>query len=186
MNERLQRALPYLVVLAAATWLLILTNRLEFNASGGRIGPDFWPRAILVMAMITCAWEIGKTFLVGHKKSDLAGVLGTVVKDNPDWEEPEEPESVRHPRLLLAGIGLTVGYLFAIETLGFFLCTALYLGLFMWIGRYRRVGVIVTTSLVGSLAFVFMFMKVVYVSLPLGTGPFAQVSFLLMRVLGIK
>jgi putative tricarboxylic transport membrane protein len=32
----------------------------------------------------------------------------------------------------------------------------------------------------------FMFMKVVYVSLPLGIEPFAQVSFALMRLMGIK
>jgi putative tricarboxylic transport membrane protein len=56
----------------------------------------------------------------------------------------------------------------------------------MWVGRYRRLGVIVATSVIGSLAFMFMFMKVVYVSLPLGIEPFAQVSFALMRVMGIK
>jgi putative tricarboxylic transport membrane protein len=127
-----------------------------------------------------------KTLLFGRTEADLAGVLGSVVKDVPDWEEPPEPESTRHPRLLWAGIILTVLYLFAIEKLGFFLCTTLYLGLFMFVGGYRRYGVIVATSLIGSLAFVFMFMKVVYVSLPLGEGPFAQVSFLLMRLLGIK
>jgi putative tricarboxylic transport membrane protein len=42
------------------------------------------------------------------------------------------------------------------------------MALFMWVGRYRRPGVIVATSLIGSLAFMFMFMKIVYVSLPLG------------------
>jgi putative tricarboxylic transport membrane protein len=56
----------------------------------------------------------------------------------------------------------------------------------MWIGRYRRPGVILVTSLVGSLAFMFMFMKIVYVSLPLGVEPFSQVSFLLMRLMGIR
>jgi len=81
---------------------------------------------------------------------------------------------------------MTVLYVVLIETLGFFLCTAIYLALFMWVGRYRRPGVIVATSLVGSLAFMFMFMKVVYVSLPLGVEPFAQVSFALMRIMGIK
>ena len=31
-----------------------------------------------------------------------------------------------------------------------------------------------------------MFMKVVYVSLPLGVEPFSQVTFLLMRLMGIR
>ena len=69
------------------------------------------------------------------------------------------------------GIALTVLYVVLIETLGFFLCTFLYLAAFMWVGRYRRPGVILATSLIGSLAFMFMFMKVVYVSLPLGAEP---------------
>jgi putative tricarboxylic transport membrane protein len=56
----------------------------------------------------------------------------------------------------------------------------------MWIGRYRRIGVVLATSAIGALAFMFMFMKVVYVSLPLGVEPFAQVSFALMRIMGIK
>jgi hypothetical protein len=32
----------------------------------------------------------------------------------------------------------------------------------------------------------FVFMKIVYVSLPLGQGPFAEITFLLMRLMGIR
>ena len=59
------------------------------------------------------------------------------------------------------------------------------LAAFMLVGRYRRPGVIVASSVVGSLAFVFVFMKIVYVSLPLGVGPFRSVSTWLMAMLGI-
>ena len=69
---------------------------------------------------------------------------------------------------------------------GFFACTVLFLAGFTWIGGYRRLGVIAALSLAGSVAFMFMFMKVVYVSLPLGIGPFGHLSVLLMRVLGIR
>ncbi len=58
-----------------------------------------------------------------------------------------------------------------------------------WFGlqnRNTRLTCSAVRSVIGSLAFMFMFMKVVYVSLPLGVEPFAQVSFLLMRVMGIK
>jgi putative tricarboxylic transport membrane protein len=80
---------------------------------------------------------------------------------------------------------MTVLYVVLIETLGSSSAPRLP-GVFMWIGRYRRIGVVLLTSLIGSLAFMFMFMKVVYVSLPLGTEPFAQVSYLLMRLMGIR
>ncbi len=91
-----------------------------------------------------------------------------------------------YPHLLWIGIAMTVAYAVLIDKLGFFLCTLIYLVAFMWIGRYRRIGVILVTSLIGSLAFMFMFMKIVYVSLPLGVDPFSQLSFLLMRLMAIK
>jgi putative tricarboxylic transport membrane protein len=58
--------------------------------------------------------------------------------------------------------------------------------LFMALGRYRRAGVIVAASLAGSFAFVVVFMKVVYVSLPLGVGPFRAFSAALLAAVGVR
>lgn len=188
MAVRMNRILPYAIVLAIVSYLYFLAGRIDFVAPGGRIGPTFWPKAILGLATVTCVYEIGKNlFFAKHEGGgDLEGVLGSVLKDAPQEAGTAEPEEKTYPLLLWAGIALTVLYVVLIEKLGFFLCTFLYLATFMWVGRYRRLGVILATSLIGSLAFMFMFMKVVYVSLPLGTEPFAQVSFLLMRLMGIK
>ena len=71
-------------------------------------------------------------------------------------------------------------------TLGFFVATAVYLALFMVIGRYRRPVVVAVTSVVGSLAFVYVFMKIVYVSLPLGSGPFQHLSIAVLAALGVR
>ena len=179
------KTLPYVIVLAIAGFLYYRATQIEFAAPGGRIGPDVWPKAILVLAMIACVYEIAKNLLFGKWVRDMTGVLGSVLKDVP-MDAAEEPEAPSYPYLLWTGIVLTVLYVVVIEKIGFFLCTAIYLAAFMWVGRYRRLGVIVATSVIGSLAFMFMFMKVVYVSLPLGVEPFAQVSFFLMRVMGIK
>ena len=188
-GRRLARALPYFVVLSVVCGLYVLAGRIEFVAPGGRIGPNFWPKAILLLAMATCVYAIAKTLFLDRGDREVEGVLGSVLKEVPAQDEAtltaDAPEP-RYPLLLWSGIALTVLYLFAVEKLGFFLTTVLYLGIFMWIGRYRRVGVIVATSLLGSLFFVFMFMKVVYVSLPLGQGPFAEVSYLLMKLLAIR
>jgi hypothetical protein len=131
-------------------------------------------------------YEIAKNLLFGKWVRDMTGVLGSVLKDVPMDTGPDQPEAASYPRLLWTGVALTVLYVVVIEKIGFFLCTAIYLAAFMRVGRYRRLGVVLATSVIGSLAFMFMFMKVVYVSLPLGVEPFAQVSFLLMRVMGIK
>jgi putative tricarboxylic transport membrane protein len=56
----------------------------------------------------------------------------------------------------------------------------------MWLGRYRRPGVIASVALIGSFLFVLVFMKIVYVSLPLGVAPFQAVSLAILAMLGIR
>ena len=180
------KTIPYVIVLAIVSYLYFVATKIDFAAPGGRIGPDVWPKAILVLAMIACVYEIAKNLLFGKWGRDMQGVLGSVLKDVPMEVHDSGPELASHPHLLWIGIALTILYVVAIEKLGFFLCTAIYLAAFMWVGRYRHPGVVIATSLIGSLAFMFMFMKVVYVSLPLGIEPFAQVSFALMRLMGIR
>jgi putative tricarboxylic transport membrane protein len=111
-------------------------------------------------------------------------------------EEPEAPslhaaapvadeDSERFPTLLAGGIGITVLYVPAMEYIGFFLATIIYLAAFMWIGRYRRPIVVALTSVIGTVAFVYVFMKIVYVSLPLGAGPFREFSVMVLAALGV-
>ena len=86
----------------------------------------------------------------------------------------------------MTGIALTIGYVALLGTLGFFIDTVLYIAALMWTGRYRRWPVIAAVAFAGALVFMFIFMKVVYLSLPIGSAPFATVSLLLMQLLGIR
>ena len=92
----------------------------------------------------------------------------------------------RYPRLLVIGIALTIAYVGLLATLGFFIDTVLYIAALIRAGRYRRWPVIVAVALVGALAFMFVFMRVVYLSLPIGSAPFSAVSLALMQVMGIR
>ena len=186
MLARLRKVVPYVIVLAVAAFLYLLANRIEFVAPGGRIGPDFWPRAILLLAMATCAYEIVKTLFFGHPDQEVAGVLESIIEEAPADTVAQERPARSYLHLLLIGVAMTIAYVVLIERLGFFLCTFLYLAGFTWVGRYRRPGIVLASSLLGSLVFMFVFMKIVYVSLPLGQEPFSQVSFLLMRLMGIR
>jgi putative tricarboxylic transport membrane protein len=62
----------------------------------------------------------------------------------------------------------------------------LYIAALIRSGRYRRWPVIAVVSVVGALAFMFVFMKVVYLSLPIGRPPFDAVSLALMQLMGIR
>jgi len=182
--ERLRRQAPYFVVLLIAGFLYYRATQIDFTAPGDRIGPDVWPKAILLLAIATCAYEIAKNlFFAG--KHELGGILESIVEDNLAAQAPAE-QAPSHPWRLAIGAGLTVAYALAVDKLGFFLCTALFLCGFIRVGGYRRAGITLLLGFAGSLAFMYMFMKVVYVSLPLGTGIFEQLSILLMRALGIR
>ncbi|HSC99536.1 MAG TPA: tripartite tricarboxylate transporter TctB family protein, partial [Casimicrobiaceae bacterium] len=77
-------------------------------------------------------------------------------------------------------------YVALLSTLGFFIGTALYIAALIRTGRYRRWPVIAAVAVGGALAFMFVFMRIVYLSLPIGVPPFAQVSLMLMQLMGIR
>lgn len=178
MRLRVQGITPYVIVLAICGYLFYLAMGIQYNGPPGRIGPDFWPKAILLLAIATCGYEIVRRVVITRDARRHAAHAAPA-------EDGGAPPPA-YPRLLLGGIALTVAYLLLIERIGFFLCTFLYLAGFMLIGRYRRTGVVLATSFIGALVFMFVFMKVVYVSLPIGQGPFTQVSLLLMKLMAIR
>jgi putative tricarboxylic transport membrane protein len=186
-TDKLKAIVPYAALLAGAAFLYDEAGRFAYAAKPGGLGPGVWPKAILLLLIAICAYEIVRRTLFVRRSPKCVAATETLATDAADPAPETQPaDAARHPYLLLAGIALTVLYVLALDSLGFFLATALYLALFMAVGRYRRLGVIVTTSVAGSLAFVLVFMKVVYVSLPLGTGPFQSVSVWLLSLLGIR
>lgn len=190
MMDRLKAQVPYVAVLLISGYLFYRSTQFGFDAPGGRIGPDVWPKAILGLAMLTCVYEIVKNLLLSGGRYEIPGVLESIVEEAPAEQTPvddaQSPPRRAFPHLLIFGAVMTVAYALLVDKLGFFLCTALFLAGFTWVGRYRRPGVIVATSLIGSFVFMFTFMKIVYVSLPLGIGSFEQVSILLMKLMGIR
>ena len=84
------------------------------------------------------------------------------------------------------GIVLATAYAALIDKMGFLVCTALFLAGFAYIGRYRNHRAIWITSVVGAIALMFLFMRVVYISLPIGVAPFSAVSLAAMKLMGIS
>lgn len=182
MLNRLLRASPYIVLQIAAMYFYQVAGRIDFPAAPGRIGPDFWPKSILVLLGLVCVYEIIKNLLIGETFT-AAGLLEKLMKDSGEVEGEEKQRS--YPLILAGGIVLTIIYVLTISSLGFFLATIAYLALFMVMGRYRNWTVIAASSVLGSLLLMFIFMKVVYISLPLGTEPFSAVSLWLLATMGV-
>jgi hypothetical protein len=72
-----------------------------------------------------------------------------------------------------------------VDWLGFFLTTALFLFAFSWIGGFRRHGWNALIALCGAFVMVVLFMRVAYISLPLGAGLFRSLSIALMSAIGV-
>jgi len=173
--EKIKRIIPYAAVLLVSVYFYALACRFEYPAKAGNLGPDFWPKLLLGLTMAACLYEIAKTILF-HR--------GTTLKSDAGEEKAEAPR--QYPKLLIIGTLMTMAYVYLLDILGFILCTVLYFAFFMVVGRYRKVWVIAANSVIGTVLFVVIFMKAVYVSLPIGQGPFQQFSLLVLKMLGIK
>ncbi|RPJ20625.1 MAG: tripartite tricarboxylate transporter TctB family protein [Desulfobacteraceae bacterium] len=176
--EKAKRIIPYLIILLVSLYFYYLAGQFRFSARPGNLGPDFWPKLLLGLTMVACLYEIIKTafFLRIAPSKQAAG----------EQSAKTESKKKTYPGLLVIGIAMTVAYAYFVTTLGFILCTFLYFVLFMIVGRYRKVWAILANSVVGTLVLVVIFMKIAYVSLPLGQEPFSGVTFFVLKTLGIK
>lgn len=186
-GSKIKRIVPYVTVLLLSVYLYYVATKFDFAARPGHLGPDFWPKAILILMMLGCVYEIVKTALA-KTGGEVESLADSIIEESAEehGEKAGTEEEKTYPYLLIIGIGLTLAYVFLFEILGFFLCTFLFLALFMYVGRYRKIGVIFATSLIGSLVYMFVFMKIVYVSLPIGKAPFSAVSLFLMKLMGVS
>lgn len=179
-RARLARALPYVVSGIVAAFLYYTAVQFDFHHRPGTLGPDAWPKGISLLMLVVSLYKVGE-LLFGRAR--VPGPYETL-ESAEDGGNAEAPQ--RYPLLLLLGVAATLAYVALVTTLGFFLCTATYLAAFLWIGGYRRRWIIAVTSLAGALLLMFIFMKLVYVSLPIGTPPFSAVTFALMQLMGIR
>lgn len=192
MLDRLRPCLPHFVMLLVSIALYAAAMRIDTGSTGGggRIGPDFWPKAVIVFMGLLCLYEIVKRALLGSNFS-ARGLTDGLTRNPADEDAAAPPPAAdapepEYPRLLLAGAALILGYVLAVSWLGFFVTTALFLGGFARIGGFRRHGWNLLISLVGALLMVVLFMRVAYISLPLGEGVFRSLSIGLLRLLGVN
>jgi hypothetical protein len=176
--EKLKKIVPYVIILLVSLYFYYLAGHFRFSARSGNLGPDFWPKLLLGLTMAACFYEIIKT----------AFFLRIAPPKKTAEEQTAKAESKKktYPGLLIIGIAMTVAYAYFVVILGFIICTFLYFALFMIVGRYRKIWAILANSVIGTLVLVVIFMKVAYVSLPLGQEPFSGVTFFVLRMLGIK
>ena len=175
--RRLQAVFPYLITLAAAGVLWALTGAITYSERAGQIGPSFWPRVAIVVMAAAALIEIVRKLASPSLESEVSGI-GDALEGAAGvaGEVGEQDDAPRVPLLLIGAMVLTLAYGVLVATLGFTLSTFLFLVLFTYLGRYRNHAVIWLGSALGTLVFAFVFLKLVYVSLPRGSAPFDRVT----------
>lgn len=177
-RPKLSAWLPYAVILLGAMFFWFVAGQIDYAHRPGALGPDFWPKAAILLIGLVCAYEITKALIVGR----LADARGLAAALGSDDEINEEGEALRHKGLLVAGAALTIAYGLLILWVGFPLTTFLYLAAFMYVGRYRRHLTIWLSAALGALIFSVLFLRLVYVSLPRGAPPFDRITDLFVNL----
>lgn len=169
--------LPYLLILSLCGFLLVRAYAIP-GGPDGQLGADIWPKTILLLAAGTCVWEVLRNLWT----TDIA----SHVEPGPAVVDEHEPEDRVPPWLPWVAIALTGVYVLLLQEIGYFLATFAFTAVFIYVGNYRRPLAALVTGAIAALAFVFIFMKVVYVALPLGHEPFARLSAFIMELMGIR
>lgn len=190
MRARLRHCLPHAVMLVVAAALYAAAMRIE--SPPGRIGPDAWPKAVIVLMGILCLYELVKRLFFDTREPPRdagEGVPEDLVPATTQAAAPPSPAASDEPLkrgVLLGGAVLIVAYVAGVSWLGFFVATLLFLCSFAWVGGFRRPGWVLLIGVGGSLLTLVLFMRVAYISLPLGEGPFRAFSLALLRLIGVS
>lgn len=174
LATRLRRLAPYVIILIVGVSLYAVADRIAYTKIPDQIGPDLWPKLIIMVMISVCLFEIGRKLLASPAAEQPASEV-------EGWEE----EEAGPPRTVFAAVAITVVYLLTLNIVGFVIGTLFYVGGLMWLGGTRRPGTVAVLSLGITAFFAFFFMKLIYVALPTGISPFSWVSFAVMKLLGV-
>jgi putative tricarboxylic transport membrane protein len=216
VGERVRAIAPYAIILAVAVTLFEIASAFTYARQGDRLGPEVWPRAILALMILVCVvrivgllWRsraddaaapaavpgdapahppvpgdaLAAVDVASRHEQAIEAPVGAVGLADAS---PADAPTPRQPLRLVAGIASTVVYVLLMPVLGFALATACYIAGMCRVGDYRNWRVIVPTALIGSVLFMLVFQRIVYLSLPLGRPPFEAVSLVLMQLMGIR
>jgi putative tricarboxylic transport membrane protein len=177
-------AAPFAILLCVAAYLFAQTLAFDFPRAPGRLGPDAWPQAILVLLMLACALGIAARVLAA-RSAEPPQARAARPELSADLEGDEAGGPSRYG-LVAAGILLFAVYPLALEYTGFLVATFLLMALLMVAGQWRNPVGVLAVSALGTLVLFYVFRGVVYISLPLGRPPFQAWTIWVAALLGMR
>lgn len=172
---------PYAVLLAGSVWFWTMADGLKGSPVGAGLGPGTWPKLVIGALGAVCGYELLRRLFAlvpGRHPVPPAG-------DDLTGIEAAEVEEAGPAAPVWGAITASIVYLLLFEQVGFALDTFAFVLVLMWLGRFRRWPLMLPISAGLTLGLLYVFMKLVFVPLPLGAGPFSAFSQALLRILGI-
>ena len=161
---------PLLIVSTGILALLFLSKggETQLIVDENSMGPVSWPRVMLIGVIISgFCWALTSFRTRKGESNDTADI-------NPQISY----------RKLALGLLTIVGYGTAMVYIGFALATFLFLFSWLLFGGLRFYRILIN-SVMGTLATLYLFLKVAYLPLPRGLGVFDTMSVNLYQFLGI-
>lgn len=132
------------------------------------VGPLSWPRVMILGIIVTSViWGIAR-IRSSDGTSPAEGALAAI-----------------DPLRLGIGIVAIVSYGTAIVYIGFAVATFLFLLCWLWLGNFRKPVALLSCSLIGTLALLYLFLKFAYLPMPKGTGWMERLTVALYELLGL-
>lgn len=149
-----------LVLFFGSVFLFFYASKFPELKHADKLGPDFWPQLVLGVIVI------------------LSGILVFFDFLSRRIEKPvtEFSEGKPHTKRLILAIILTLSYGFSVPWLGFLLSIFILQILFLLVLSEKKVIVIVFLPLGLTVSIYLIFIKILYIPLPRGSGVFLQFS----------
>jgi len=172
------KVLPELVTLVLCGFLWLPTG--GFTSTIGGPGPALYPRVLIALLALSMVVRI-----VQQVREDRRGIAAEDADEAPLEEGAEFDASLMSGRRVAVAIALSVGYVFATLFLGWVVATFVFTIVFLVLAGKRNLLIVVPTALALSVGLAYVFVRIVYISLPTGVGPFDLATVWLFELLGI-
>ncbi|MBW2309104.1 MAG: tripartite tricarboxylate transporter TctB family protein [Deltaproteobacteria bacterium] len=162
MNVKGEIIISGATVLIACILLYVATTFTQLLFAD-QVGPAFWPKTILIAVIVLSGFLFIKNILIAQRDDKIVR------------KEDSAQEREGGIRLVMAII-LSLVYAFSVPYVGFLISIILFQVLFLLILKVKKALVLAFFPLSLTLILYIIFIKVLYIPLPRGTGVFLTFS----------
>jgi putative tricarboxylic transport membrane protein len=147
----------------------------------GGPGPALYPRVLIVLLAVAMVVRMAQQV---RENRAAAVPIGDQTEAPPEEGAELDIELIDNNRVLLM-MGFSILYVLATLFMGWLIATFIFSIVFLVISGKRNPLIVLPTALVFALGFTYVFVKIVYISLPTGSGVFDLITVRLFELMGI-